>query len=82
MHFNVFRENSILAKISVFTESILHDVLDSLELKACCYKSVHIYYVIQAITASVLLVTPIVGICNWSMFCCALLYVHSSLQSS
>ena len=23
-------------------------------------------------------VTPIVGFCNWSMFCCALLYVHSS----
>ena len=24
-------------------------------------------------------VTPIVGICNCSMFCCALLYVHSSM---
>ena len=23
-------------------------------------------------------VTTIVGKCNWSMFCCALLYVHSS----
>ena len=25
-----------------------------------------------------LIVTPIVGFCNCSMFCCALLYVHSS----
>ena len=25
------------------------------------------------------LVTPIVGVCNCSMFCCTLLYVHSSI---
>ena len=25
------------------------------------------------------IVTPIVGVCNFSMFCCALLYVHSSI---
>ena len=25
------------------------------------------------------IVTPIVGVCNCSMFCCALLYVHSSI---
>ena len=25
-----------------------------------------------------LIVTPIVGYCNYSMFCCALLYVHFS----
>ena len=25
------------------------------------------------------IVTPIVGVCNCSMFCCTLLYVHSSL---
>ena len=24
------------------------------------------------------IVTPIVGVCNCSMFCCTLLYVHSS----
>ena len=24
------------------------------------------------------IVTPIVGVCNFSMFCCTLLYVHSS----
>ena len=29
-----------------------------------------------------LIVTPIVGFCNCSMFCCTLLYVPSSLQSS
>ena len=26
-----------------------------------------------------LIVTPIVGVCNCSMFCCMLLYVHSSI---
>ena len=25
------------------------------------------------------IVTPIVGVCNCSMFCCKLLYVHSSI---
>ena len=25
------------------------------------------------------IVTPIVGVCNCSMFCCALLYVHSNI---
>ena len=25
------------------------------------------------------IVTPIVGVCNCSMFCCRLLYVHSSI---
>ena len=27
---------------------------------------------------SLFIVTPIVGVCNFSMFCCTLLYVHSS----
>ena len=27
------------------------------------------------------MVTPIVGVCNCSMFCCTLLYVHSSIAS-
>ena len=26
-----------------------------------------------------LIATPIVGVCNCSMFCCTLLYVHSSI---
>ena len=26
------------------------------------------------------MVTPIVGVCNCSMFCCTLLYVHSSIE--
>ena len=30
------------------------------------------------VVASMSIVTPIVGFCNCSMFCCALLYVHSS----
>ena len=28
-----------------------------------------------------LTVTSIVGFCNWSMFCCALLYVHSGFAT-
>ena len=32
----------------------------------------------SVVVDSLLIVTPIMGIFNWSMFCCALLYVHSS----
>ena len=32
----------------------------------------------SVVVDSLLIVTPIVGFCNYSMFCCALLYVHSS----
>ena len=31
----------------------------------------------SVVVVSMLIVTPIVGFCNCSMFCCALLYVHS-----
>ena len=31
-----------------------------------------------SVVDSMLIVTPIVGFCNCSMFCCALRYVHSS----
>ena len=33
---------------------------------------------LSAVVGSLLIVTPIVGFCNCSMFCCALLCVHSS----
>ena len=32
----------------------------------------------SVVVDSLLIITPIVGFCNCSMFCCALLYVHSS----
>ena len=32
----------------------------------------------SVVVDSLLIVTPIVGFCNCSMFCCALVYVHSS----
>ena len=35
-----------------------------------------------SVVDSLFIVTPIVGVCNCSMFYCTLLYVHSSLQSS
>ena len=35
-----------------------------------------------SVVDTLLIVTPIVGLCNSSMFCCALLCVHSGLQSS
>ena len=31
------------------------------------------------VVAFLFIVTPIVGVCNCSMFCCTLLYVHSSI---
>ena len=33
----------------------------------------------SVVVDSLLIVTPIVGVCNYSMFCCTLLYVHSSI---
>ena len=33
----------------------------------------------SVVVDSVFIVTPIVGVCNCSMFCCTLLYVHSSI---
>ena len=34
---------------------------------------------IYGIVDSLFIVAPIVGVCNCSMFCCTLLYVHSSI---
>ena len=31
-----------------------------------------------SVVVDLFIVTPIVGVCNCSMFCCTLLYVHSS----
>ena len=36
-------------------------------------------FVVVVVVDSLLITTPIVGFCNCSMFCCALLCVHSSL---
>ena len=41
-------------------------------------------FIVQACSVVVVvdflfIVTPIVGVCNCSMFCCTLLYVHSSI---
>ena len=44
-----------------------------------------VFVFIEIISGSVVVVdflfvaTPIVGVCNWSMFCCTLLYVHPSI---
>ena len=35
--------------------------------------------VLLLLTFCLFIVTPIVGVCNCSMFCCMLLYVHSSI---
>ena len=34
--------------------------------------------VVMVVVDLLFIVTPIVGVCNYSMFCCTLLYVHSS----
>ena len=36
------------------------------------------YFNAQGILVTLVIFTPIVGVCNCSMFCCTLLYVHSS----
>ena len=36
------------------------------------------YYAVLAVLL-LFIVTPIVGVCNCAMFCCTLLYVHSSI---
>ena len=36
------------------------------------------YVSLESYISVLFIVTPIVGVCNCSMFCCALLYVHSS----
>ena len=33
----------------------------------------------SVVVGFLLIVTPIVGVCDCSMFCCTLLYVHSSI---
>ena len=43
-------------------------------LQTCCCP----FYGGGSIVVDLLIVTPIVGVCNCSMFCCTLLYVHSS----
>ena len=43
----------------------------SMHVKPNVIKGVH--------TKHFFIVTPIVGVCNSSMFCCTLLYVHSSI---
>ena len=37
------------------------------------------YYSNLNVVDFLFIVTPIVGVCNCSMFCCTLLYVHSSI---
>ena len=37
------------------------------------------YWVYSVVVDFLFIVTPIVGVCNCSMFCCTLLYVHSSI---
>ena len=41
-------------------------------------KSHNIYY-FSVVVDFLFIVTPIVGVCNCSMFCCTLIYVHSSI---
>ena len=41
--------------------------------------AVHSQAVVLLLLTFLLIVTPIVGVCNCSMFCCTLLYVHSSI---
>ena len=41
--------------------------------------SLEIYTDLHVVVDFLFIVTPIVGVCNCSMFCCTLLYLHSSI---
>ena len=43
------------------------------------YAAVRSKAVVLLLLTFLFIVTPIVGVCNCSMFCCTLLYVHSSI---
>ena len=45
---------------------------------AATYAAVCSKAVFFVVVDSLFIVTPIVGVCNFSMFCCTLLYVHYS----
>ena len=44
-----------------------------------CWLVFSLYCWWSAVVGFLFIVTPIVGVCNCSMFCCMLLYVHSSI---
>ena len=45
----------------------------------CLHGPINSYYSFCWNNLILFFVTPIVGVCNCSMFCCTLLYVHSSI---
>ena len=55
-----------------FLDDHLHYKLKQIGLGCCPFKGGSV------VVNSLLIVTPIVGFCNCSLFCCSLLYVHSS----
>ena len=51
-------------------------------LRKCLgFESVFVFFNLfgSVVVDFLFIVTPIVGVCNYSMFCCTLLYVHSSI---
>ena len=72
-HYTVCQENSIKRlKLPAGYEQI------------GCFANHSISYFIVLLVSKrfLFIVTPTVGVCNCSMFCCTLHYVHSSMQSS
>ena len=53
--------------------------------RSVCYKNSRYFSIIRNLVCGsvvvdfLFIVTPIVGVCNCSMFCCTLLYIHSSI---
>ena len=60
-------------------------MLNTNTIDVCCLSFVYgLHYLLEFIQGSVVvdflfIVIPIVGVCNCSMFCCTLLFVHSSI---
>ena len=56
--------------------------IDLKNLSSTCNKFIHFFFLKKKVSVVVdflFIVTPIVGVCNCSMFCCMLLYVRSSI---
>ena len=58
----------------------IHCHINLKKKRTSVYVMVHIKRNSGFIVDFLFIVTPIVGVCNCSMFCCTLLYVHSSIE--
>ena len=60
--------------------SVVRHFTDCVSLPSAQFVKIPVYgFTFSVVVDSLLIVTPILGFCNCSMFCCALFYFHSSI---